>query len=179
MMKGQPSKSSRTSVSRDRETLRARRFIEELAWLFKSYSSLEATVIAKVLAGSALGDTAATAAVGGYASANPNKQFLVGALPRVFMDETLFPTNEHIAQFAESVMALHIPRYGKKSKYEIIGHIVCETDALNDRKLEKLVSALSALADGDDRTKRLVRDRISQNFEWNAIIQELAQTDHG
>lgn len=95
------------------------------------------------------------------------------------MDETLFPTNEDVAQFAESVMALRIPRYGKKSKYEIIGHIVCETDALNDQKLAKLVSALAALADGDDRTKRLIRERKEQQFEWNAIIQELAQTSNG
>jgi hypothetical protein len=172
-------KDPHTAVERNRETLKTRRFLEELAWLFKTYSSLEPSFIAKVIAGSISENATASSAVGGYASANPNKQFLVGALPRVFMDEMLFPTNEHIAQFAESVMELQIPRYGKKSKYEIIGHIVCETDALNDQKLEKLVSALGSLTDADDRTKRLVRERIAQNFQWNTIIQELAMNDNG
>lgn len=168
-------KPSKSSAERSREAHRAQRFLEELSWLFKSYSTLDISTVSRVLATSTA-ETAANAAVGGYASANPNKQFLVGALPRVFMDETLFATNEDIAQFAESVMELKISRFGKKSKYEIIGHIVCETDALNDRKLAKLVSALAALADGDDRTKRLIKERKEQKFEWNAIIQELAQS---
>jgi hypothetical protein len=172
-------KEPHTAAERNRETMKTRRFLEELAWLFKTYSSLEPSFIAKVLTSSVSENATATYAVGKYASANPNKQFLVGALPKVFMDEMLFPTNEHIAQFAESVMELQIPRYSKKSKYEIIGHIVCETDALNDQKLEKLVSALGSLADADDRTKRFVRDRIAHNFEWNAIIQELALNDNG
>jgi hypothetical protein len=169
------SKRPRQSGDSNRDALRAQRFLEELAWLFKAHSSLDIAAISKYLA-TATADTAATAVVGGYASTNPNKQFLVGALPRIFMDESLFPTNEDIAQFAESVMELRILRYGKKSKYEIIGHIICETDALNDHKLSKLVSALAKLAEGDTRTKLLIRKRKEQQFEWNAIIQELAQT---
>src|SRR5688500_10224881 len=109
--------------SRDRK---ADRFVEELSWLLGSYSSLGLGSLSEVLRRQSSGATAPTA-IGGYASANPNNQFLVGALPRVFMDETLFPTNEDIAQFAQSVMELRIPRFAKKSKYEIIGHIVCET----------------------------------------------------
>lgn len=159
-------------------TRKTRRFLEELSWLLSSYSSLELDDISALLKTS-LSGSAATSAVGGYASANPNKQFLVGALPRVFMDESLFPTNEDIAQFADSVMELRIPRFGKKSKYEIIGHVVCETDRLDDKKLAKLVSALAALAESDDRVKHFIRQRKAQQFEWNAIIQELAQTKNG
>jgi hypothetical protein len=169
-----PSKGQRSPVERQREMLRARRFLEEFSWLLRSYESIDLTSIANALVPERE-TNAATRAVGGYASANPNKQFLVGALPRVLMDETLFPSNEDIAQFAESVMDLRIPRYGKKSKYEIIGHIVCETDSLDDQKLEKLVSALAALADSDDHARRLIRQRKEQQFEWNAIIQELAR----
>lgn len=158
---------------RDRK---ARQFLEELSWLLESYSAVDIGFLSKALR-SGMSKAAVTSAVGGYASTNPNKQFLVGALPRVFMDETLFPTNEDIAQFAESVMELQIPRFSKKSKYEIIGHVVCETDRLDDRKLARLVFALSSLADGDARTKRLVRQRKAEQFGWNAIIQELAHRD--
>jgi hypothetical protein len=172
------SKRGRLTDGRTKESQKAQRFLEELSWLLDNYSTLDLKTLAATLQAHGGGATA-TAAVGEYASANPNKQFLVGALPRVFTDESLFPTNEDIAQFAESVMDLRILRYGKKSKYEIIGHIVCETDRLDDRKLAKLVSALAALADGDDRTKRLIRQRKEQHFEWNAIIQELAQAQNG
>lgn len=155
------------------KTTKAERFVEELAWLVQSYSSLDWKDVSRVLTQKLRGN-AATAAVGSYVSANPNKQFLVGALPRVFMDDTLFPTNEDIAQFAETVMELRIPRFSKKSKHEIIGHVVCETDRLDDAKLARLVSALAALADGDTLTKNFIRERKAANFGWNAIIQELA-----
>lgn len=143
-----------------------------------SFATVQIGDIAKALA-PLMGSKDATAAVGGYASSNPNKQFLVGALPRVFMDEGLFPTNEDIAQFADAVMELHIPRFAKKSKYEIIGHVVCETDKLNDARLTKLVAALGALAEGDDRAKKLVHQRKAEQFGWNAIIQELSQAGRG
>lgn len=175
-MTDQDKKTSRRADSKNSK--KAERFLEELSWLLASYPALDLNALSGMLSRNLRG-SAATAAVGGYASANPNKQFLVGALPRVFMDESLFPTNEDIAQFADSVMELQIPRYAKKSKYEIIGHVVCETDRLNDTRLAKLVSALAALADGDDGTKHLIRQRKEQKFGWNAIIQELASVRNG
>jgi chromosome partitioning protein len=167
-----PSKRPVTSRSRDPQRVAA--FLEEFSWLISSHSNLDFKAIPEVLRQQFGIGSAANAAVGSYASTNPNKHFLVGALPRVLTDEVLFPTNEDIAQFAQSVMDLSIPRYAKKSKYEIIGHIVCETEHLDDRKLARLVSALAAITDGDDQTKRFIRQRKEQNFNWNAIIQELA-----
>jgi len=165
----------RTAASKNRDIQRVRSFLEELGWLVTSYSNVDLKLAADLLIErSGPGHSAASAAVGDYASSNPNKHFLVGALPRVLTDETLFPTNEDIAQFARSVMDLAILRYEKKSKYEIIGHIVCETDRLDDRKLAKLVSALAMLTEGDDGTRSLIRQRKAQNFGWNEIIQELA-----
>ena len=159
---------------------RAMAFLEEFAWLLSSYPRLDFRVLPDILRGNVVSGSAARTAVGGYASSNPNKQFLVGALPRVLTDETLFPTNEDIAQFAQSVMDLTVPRFGKKSKYEIIGHIVCETDRLDDRRLSKLVSALAALTEGDDRTRSLITQRKAEHFGWNEIIQELASVGrHG
>jgi hypothetical protein len=171
------SATKRPLASRNRETQRVRAFLEELGWLITSYSNVDLKLAADLLIERADQSTsAARSAVGSYASSNPNKHFLVGALPRVLTDETLFPTNEDIAEFARSVMDLTIQRYDKKSKYEIIGHIVCETDRLDDRKLAKLVSALATLTEGGDKTRTLIRQRKAQNFEWNEIIQELANT---
>jgi hypothetical protein len=164
----------RTAPPPSRDFQRVSSFLEELGWLISTYSNIDLKVVARVLTERVNLSPTARSAVGGYVSTNPNKHFLVGALPRVLIDEALFPTNEDIAQFARSVMDVKISRFEKKSKFEIIGHIVCETEALDDRKLAKLVSALATLTEGGDKTRRFVTQRKAQNFEWNEIIQELA-----
>src|SRR4051812_46315694 len=101
-----PNERSTASIKDVRDEKRAMAFLEEFAWLLSSYPRLDFRVLPGVLRGNIASGSAARTAVGGYASSNPNKQFLVGALPRVLTDETLFPTNEDIAQFAQSVMDL-------------------------------------------------------------------------
>ena len=168
--------SRRPSSQKSRDIRKVRSFIEEFSWLLASYSNVDFRAIPEVLAQHEKSFSAAHIAMGSYASSNPNKHFLVGALPRLLKDNTLFPQNADIAEFAASVMDVHIPRHDKRSKYELIGLIVCETEHLNDANLDKLVSALAAITDGDSRTKSIIKQRKQQNFEWNAIIQELAAT---
>jgi hypothetical protein len=149
-------------------------FLEELGWLLSSYPDVNISSGLKALRGSVMPEEAAQAAVGGYVSSNPNKQFIVGVLPRILMDEVLFPSNEDIAQFSAAVLGVQIPWSGKKSKFDLIGRIVCKTNDLDDDALSRLVQALSVLAERDDRVRKFVKERKEQNFGWNAIIQELA-----
>lgn len=168
------SKHNRSSVN-ENDIKKLMLFLEELGWLLSSYPNLDLRYVSKELRDAiAHGPAAATAAVGGYISTNPNKHFLVGVLPRVLTDESLFPTNEDIAEFATTVMNVKIPRFHKKSKYELIGHIVCQTENLNERALSKLVHALSMLTEEGDKVRKIISQRKQQNFGWNAIIQELA-----
>ncbi len=160
-------------IPKSADTSKYNRFIEEFAWLLASYSDLDWKNFS-LLSKQWGSELEARVAVGGHVSSNPNKHFLVGVLPRLFNDPKLFPTNEDIATFAMTVMSLKIPRYHKKSKYEIIGHIVCQTDTLDDKELSKLVSALGKIAEGDETTRNLIRQRKEENFAWNSIIQELA-----
>jgi len=168
-----PSK-KKTQTSSNGDNRKLFMFLEELSWLLSSYSDLNLKTAIKDLRNKLLHELDAAAAIGSYASPNPNKQFLVGVLPRVLNDEALFPTNEDISDFALSVMRVRIPRFHKKSKYELIGHIVCQTNDLDEKGLSKLVDALATLTGGDERVKKLIRQRKDQNFGWNAIIQELA-----
>jgi hypothetical protein len=167
-------KKNQLSESKDRDSRKATSFLEELTWLLSSYSNLDFKSLPGVLTGASQANALAKTALNSYTSNNPNKHFLVGALPRVLIDESIFPTNEDIAQFALTVMDVRVSRYEKKSKYEIIGHLVCETDRLDDRKLAKLVSALARLTNGGDKTRTMVKNLKAQNFGWNEIIQQLA-----
>jgi hypothetical protein len=155
------------------EITKLKRFLEEFSWLTETYSSVDFKK-ASLLIDDSLGETSEVRrAVGGYESKNPNINFLAGVLPTLFLDNSLFRTNDDIADFARAVLKLTIPRHHKKSKYEIIGHIVCETSKLDEGTLDKLVRALALLVNDDERKKVLVKKKNDKTFTWNEVIQNL------
>ncbi|MCA8995161.1 MAG: hypothetical protein KDA88_24505 [Planctomycetaceae bacterium] len=149
-------------------------FIEELAWLIDSKKSLRLSQVASDLRELATGPETARKVGDEYTSPNPNIHFLIGVLPRLFQDDKLFPSNAMIAQFAEEVLDIEVPRYEKRSKYELIGLIVCETDQLNDEKLNQLVRALSEITRNEEKLRRIRAARQSGKFSWNNTIRQLS-----
>lgn len=159
------------------EANKLKRFLEEFSWLVETYSKLDFKK-ASVSIDENLGETSEVRkAIGIYESDNPNIHFLTGVLPSLFLDDTLFRTNDDIAEFASAVLGLDIPRYYKKSKYEIIGHIVCETNKLNEKELDKLVAALSRLVNNEIGKKLLAKKKKDGSFSWNKMIQDLIMED--
>jgi len=154
-----------------------KRFIEELTWLLDSYSDLNIKSVMSSLESKTGKPIEAKVAIGSFQSTNPNKHFLVGVLPRLFTDKSLFPSNEDIAQFAQLILNINIPRHHKKSKFEIIGHVVCQANNLNDEGLTKLVKALGKISGDDKKIKEIVKKRNQDNFRWNEIIQELSSQE--
>lgn len=113
-----------------------------------------------------------------YISPNPNIHFLIGVLPRLFKDEELFPTNMSIIQFAEEFLSINISKTGKRSRYELIGLIVCETDNLSDNKLISLVKALSKLVSDENHFRKIKKENSNNNFSWNETIQKLTEKNY-
>lgn len=109
----------------------------------------------------------------GYRSADPNKHFLIGVLPRLFQDRDLFPQNEDIADFADNALHLKMSRTEKRSRYEIIGKVVCETDLLDEKQLTGLVTALEQLVGNKDKLAQMIEKKKTGSFSWNETIQEL------
>ena len=103
-------------------------------------------------------------------SPNPNKHFLIGVLPKLFQDSRLFPTNESIKNFAEDILRINISRFGKRSKYELIGLIVCQTESLSDVNLSKLVTALSQITGNEEKLNKIREERQKINFSWNETM---------
>jgi len=155
------------------EIRKLKRFLEEFSWLMDTYSKVDLKK-ASLLIDESLEETSEVRkAVGNYESKNPNIQFLTGVLPSLFLDESLFRTNDEIAEFASAILKLDIPRHHKKSKYEIIGHVVCETNKLNEKGLDKLVRALSLLVNDEKRKVILTKKKKDGTFSWNEMIQTL------
>lgn len=147
------------------------KFLQELSWLLNSYSDLDFKAL------ESLGTSVATPSLAptkrqksNNLPKKPNVHTLVGVLPGLLVDERLFPTNEDIAEFAEGTLGVSILRWQKKSKFELIGHIVCTANTLNDKAISSLVEALSQLT-GEDRTRKIVEDQRQSGASWNEVIQ--------
>lgn len=110
--------------------------------------------------------------VASYKSPDPNKHFLIGALPRLLLDRDLFPSNDDIVEFSNVALKIEI-RAEKRARFEIIGKIVCETDLLDERQLTDLVRALERLVGDKDTRKIMLEKRKNGSFSWNETIQEL------
>lgn len=174
------SKPKRTpSKSRQGSPTKVLRFIEELSWLLDRYGDVDLRATSRELlqinkSPAPTGKNAVTpSAFEGFAPSNPNKMVLVGVLPGMFTDETLFPSNEDIAEFAENVLEVRIPRWDKKSKFELIGHIACNTSIADDAKLCQIASALKRMSTNDTQAKNIIETGRREKKNWNEIIQQL------
>lgn len=145
--------------------------IEELGWFFDQKKINLIRILPELLRENI--NSQVNIVAGQFVSPDPNKHFLIGVLPRLFQDKNLFPTNEDIAEFANSALNLKVSRQEKRSKYELIGLIVCETNNLNEEKLSELVSALSAITGNEDKMKKIIEARKEGTFSWNEAIKNL------
>jgi len=157
-------------------TRKAIKFFEELVWLLEAQKGLKLKDVPKLLRDSMGPPTSAGRVAAEYTSPNPNIHFLIGVLPRLFQDEKLFPTNALIASFAKEVLSIPVSRFEKRSKYELIGLIVCETDKLSDEKLAQLVKALASLTGNEEKMKRMREAEKTNEFSWNEAIQSLGMS---
>ena len=140
--------------------------------LLQTYQGMHVNSISKALADAATQQTVRQG-FSSFASPNPNIHFLVGILPLVLRDESIFATNGAISEFAMTALGMSMVRWEKKSRFELIGEIVCNTVDLDDSELSKLVEALSVLANGDAIARKIVRDAQVSRRGWNEIIQTL------
>lgn len=147
------------------------RFVEELSWLLSSYSDLDFRSLGQL--SSELVETNRSRNLLAHSDRRPSVRMLVGILPSVLVDEKLFPTNEDIVEFAQTTLEMSIPRWGKKSRYELIGHVVCHTDQAPASNLESLLTALDRLADEKGTTRALVEKQRKSGASWNEVIQTL------
>jgi len=147
--------------------------LDELVWSLQGIKLEQIRDAANALREVINQSTSTSAVARGYQSVDPNKRFLIGVLPRLFQDRSLFPQNDDIADFAAAALELPMNRTEKRSRYEIIGKVVCETDQLDERRLTTLVSALEKLVGDKERLAEMAEKKKSGNFSWNETIQEL------
>ncbi|PBK48889.1 hypothetical protein C6380_20045 [Pseudomonas syringae pv. actinidiae] len=152
-------------------------FIEEMSWLLDAKKNLKLSEIPNILRSKLVVSDATSKTVDGYISPNPNIHYLIGVLPRLFQDIKLFSRNEDIAEFANEVLGIAISRVEKRSKYELIGLIVCEANDLDDTKLASLVNALSLITGNSEKLDLMIKEKSSVSFSWNETIRKIGAID--
>jgi len=163
--------------NRKRKITQVINFIEELAWLLDSKKGIDlrdfkdASFLLRDLM--AHSNSYISNKSNKYESPNPNKNYLIGVLPNLFQDFDLFKTNIDLSDFAESVLKIPVSRAEKRSRYELIGMIICEIINLDEHNLTNLVDALSKLTDNSDKLTEIKEDKKKANFSWNEAIQKL------
>lgn len=147
------------------------RFLQELSWLLAAYEDLDFRALQQQIEAGAFRRNENVAKHGSQST--PPVGFLVGALPDLFTDEVLFPANEDIADFAQQALGVIIPRWSKKSKYELIGHVVCHTSVADSERLKRVVAALEKITQNREHASMLINQRKSRGITWNELIQKL------
>lgn len=147
--------------------------IDDLAWTLQKIDIKQLKEAADILRSTLAREEPTSSVARSYQSTSPNKHFLIGVLPRLFQDKRLFPQNEDIADFANAALRLEMSRTEKRSRYEIIGKVVCETDLLDEAGLTVLVQALEKLVGNKEKLAQMAEMKRTGSFSWNETLQEL------
>jgi hypothetical protein len=147
--------------------------VEELSWLLDSKKNIDLKEIPSLLR-NLLDGNSSLSGNDKFSSPNPNKNYLIGVLPNLFQDNDLFKTNIDLADFAETILKIPVNRAEKRSRYELIGLIVCEVTNLNESDLPNLVDALSKIAGSNEKLKQIKEAKKKANFSWNEAIKILS-----
>lgn len=168
-------KTAKKHISDELKIKHAIDFIEEFSWLLASKSKLDLSEIPDLLRRNILETSMDIHSTNKYVSPNPNIHYLIGVLPRLFQDEQIFLKNEDIVSFAKEVLKIDIPRADKRSRYELIGLIVCRSNDLNDKELEYLVDALAEITNNKSKFSEIINAKNTVGFSWNETIRKLAE----
>lgn len=169
----QPRTSKRPGKRSEPKTLF--RFIEELSWLLSSYEDLDFRALGALSENLALSQRTVQNLRNHTLGRPQTTQMLVGILPSLLIDEKLFPQNEDIIEFSGLALGITIPRWHKKSKFELIGHIVCSAEKADLRKLQQLVRILEDITDEKGETRKVMEAQRKSGLSWNEVIQRLLE----
>lgn len=145
-------------------------FLEDLCWLLDSGKKNDYKQIAKLLSNIKLTSSNPLASQLGQ---EPDE--LIGILPRLLTDKTLFNTNGTLAEFSSDVLGIQILNWHKRSRNEMIGVIICQVQ--EDDNVRKGISSflLSNILKNKEKINnfRKETEQTSNKFMWNDAIQRI------
>lgn len=168
-MSRNPSKTTQKKRSDPKELSR---FVEELSWLLKTFEDIDFNALSNFSHDMEFFLTSSSRLRKRDGSGR-NTAVLVGILPDFLMDSALFPSNEGIVEFADAALGLPITRWQKKSKYEIIGQIVCHTNDASPNKVRLLSELIEEMQDKRTSLRNAIEMNRGKGQSWGEVIRQL------
>lgn len=143
-------------------------FIEDLCWLLDSQKSINYSEILKIL-----GDI--------KKNTNnllvPSTDELIGILPQLLTDKTLFTTNKSLAQFSDEILGIEILNWHKRSRYEMIGVIICKVQESPQIASGISTYVLTNILQNKEKIRKYQKQKEKEKaqFLWNDAIHKIVE----
>lgn len=153
------------NVSRKNNVTKTISFLEDLCWLLDSQKGLNYSEVIKII--SELKEY----------TGKPSTDDLIGILPQLLTDKTLFVTNKSLAQFSFEVLGIEILNWHKRSRHEMIGVIICKVQESPEVAAGISTYVLSNIMLNKDKIKKYQKELEDTNnqFLWNDAIRKIVE----
>lgn len=145
-------------------------FIEDLCWLLDSQKNINYNDVLNLLS---------------QLKSQSNEQFktstneLIGILPQLLTDKSLFSSNRTLAQFSSEILGIHILNWEKRSRCEMIGVIICKVQ--ESPKIADGISKylLTNILKNKDKIHnyQLEVEKSNNQFLWNDAIHKIVEME--
>ena len=150
-------------------------FLEDLCWLLDSNKRTNYNDILKFLSEIRKNQDSSISSQLGQ---EPDE--LIGILPRLLTDTSLFDTNRNLAQFSSEVLNIEILNWHKRSRNEMIGVIICKVQESEEVRNGISSYVLANILKNKDKIKKIRKEseNINETFLWNDAIHKIVGDTH-
>ena len=159
----------KTNFNNSKTLIKSLSFIEELCWLLDSRKNLDFPEVIKLLK-----DIKYNANMQNDVLDNND---LVGILPRILVDTTLFKTNRSLWQFSKEILSIDILNWEKRSRNEMIGVIICKIQESPEASKGVSTYLLENILINKDKFEQMQKEKERENnpFLWNDAIRKIVE----
>ncbi len=145
-------------------------FLEDLCWLLDSGKKINYNEVIKIIAD--IKNKQDTSASNCF---EEETDALIGILPQLLTDTTLFDTNRALAQFSNEILGINILNWHKRSRNEMIGVIICKVQESPEVRNGISAYLLSDILENKEKIKKLQKETENSNnqFLWNDAIHKI------
>ncbi len=153
-----------------RDLEKALNFLEDLCWLLDSGKKNNYSEIIKLISDLKNNNS----------SLHNDTEELVGILPKLLTDTTLFDTNRALAQFSDEILGVEILNWHKRSRNEMIGVIICKVQESAEIRNGISSYLLTNILENKEKIKKLQKETEDSNniFLWNDAIHKIVGETH-
>ncbi|MDY3274841.1 MAG: hypothetical protein SOX33_03465 [Agathobacter sp.] len=154
----------------DKKRIEILGFIEDLCWLLDSKRNMNFSDVAKIV-----DDMKKEEQTHKKENVNQLSEDIIGILPRLLVDTTLFGSNRMLNQFADEILGIEIKNWEKRSRNEMIGVIICEIQGSESKKRGVSLYLLENILEKKDEISKLQKKNEAEKnpFRWNDVIHQI------